>query len=101
MDKDTLPLPHPMECYCNHCDTTFNWYGKDDEDIVCPRCGVGVVTKNGWHTHPANKVMHRDLAREIISWLGWRDFKIVQPDFASNNPDLRPIKRSKVKLKGT
>ncbi len=84
-----------LECYCNHCDTTFD--GEQnlvEKDIVCPRCGVGVVTENPMLTHPANHPMRMGKAKEIISWLGWRRFKLAQPGMAEDYPELRPIKKS-------
>ena len=77
--------------FCNHCGTYFNMANKGD--IVCPRCGIGVVCENGILIHPANKVMSIEKAREIISWLGWRDFKKAQLSFALDHPELRPKKR--------
>ena len=88
-----LSLPADKEeCYCNLCDTKFMASGP--EDIVCPRCGVGVVTSQPvFLTHPANKPMSITKAREIISWLGWQGFVRALPGFAKDNPELRPKKR--------
>lgn len=85
-----------MKFYCNHCDTTFSYTGNDD--AVCPHCGVGVTTENPVLTHPANRPMSVTKAREIISWLGWRDFKKAQPSFVEDHPELRPLSRANRKL---
>ena len=80
-----------MQYYCNHCDTYFRHEGETD--AVCPRCGVGVTTKNGMLTHPANKVMSLTKAETIISWLGWRGFMKAQYSYAVEHPELRPKKK--------
>lgn len=81
-----------MQYYCNHCDTTFDYDGP--RDTVCPRCAVGVTTKNPLLTHPANRPMNVGIAIEIISRLGWRGFKRAQPSFAEDHPELRPLSRA-------
>lgn len=84
-----------LECYCNHCDTYFD--GEQNSingNFVCPRCGVGVITKNPMLIHPANKPMNINKAKEIIFWLGWRGFKLAQLSMTEDHPELRPIKRS-------
>lgn len=82
-----------LEYYCNHCDTTFDGIRESNGDIACPQCGVGVVTRNFLLTHPANKPLLETKAREIISWLGWRDFKRLYPMYTEEHPELRPKKR--------
>lgn len=82
-----------LEYYCNHCDTKFKVEINESQDVVCPRCGVGVVTEGGFLTHPVNKSMSVDKAKEIISWLGWRGFKQAQSGYANDHPELRPKRR--------
>ena len=82
-----------LKCYCNYCDTYFD-VECNENDIVCPQCGVGIVTKNSLLMHPANKSMSTSIAKEIISWLGWCGFKKVCPAIAKIYPELRPIKKS-------
>ena len=86
-----------LKYYCNHCDTFFvdDSNGDKDDATVCPHCGVAVCTRFCTMTHPANRPMSTTRAREIISWLGWRDFKKAQYQFATDHPELRPIKRIK------
>ena len=82
------------DTYCNHCDTVFVARENTVEsDVVCPWCGVGVVTKNDMLTHPANKPMRITKAVEIISWLGWRCFKRAMPGYAEDHPELRPRRK--------
>lgn len=80
-----------MSYYCNHCDSTFQYDGEGD--VVCPRCGAGVVCSNRMLVHGVNEPMNIGAAGVIIKWLGWRGFKKAQQLFAEMHPELRPISR--------
>jgi len=92
-----------MRCYCNHCDTLFdseqnrviNSFSYPEGDVVCPRCGAGVWTKNPMLTHEANKPMTDEKIRDFISRFGWRRIKKCIPQCLLDE-NLRPadIKKS-------